>query len=105
MNAIVNVKKNANNTIYNGKTYQVLSLNRNGKIVLRINGNAFEFEKNEVLIVDIVTEAMRAYKFRDENNDEMSKRYYDLWAYIKERNIIIPPYNMFDCRDLEWESL
>ncbi len=104
MNAIVNVKKNANNNIYNGKTYKVLSLNDNGKIVLHINGNSFRFERKEILIVDIITEAKRAFKFKQESGD-IGQRYYDLWSYIKENNIIIPPFNMFDCKDILWEPL
>jgi hypothetical protein len=107
MKAIVNVKKNDGRALYNGKTYDVRSLNFNGinLVSLNINGNTFNFTRKEVIIVDIVTEAKRAFKFRDEQDSEKSKRYYELWGYIKENKIVIPPFNMLDCKDIEWEPL
>lgn len=107
MKAIVNVKKSDGRALYNGKTYTVKTLNYkfDGSIALLINNNIHVFSPKEVVIVDIVTEAMRAFKFKDEKEHEKSKRYYELWSYIKANKIVIPPFNMFDCRDIEWEEI
>lgn len=105
MRAIVNVKKTDGRALYNGKTYDVKSLNHNsaGLIALSINNNTFTFTRKEVIIVDIITEAKRAFKFKDESDIEKGSRYYNIWGYIKENNIHIPPFNMLDCKDIEWE--